>query len=159
MPNSDVTVSLEGKPPYGSPLPSDALIVTLAEAISATDEDARKFPDDVVPGLWRFEKGSIGIDVFTQLSVDCKYSVLEFGLLGLVDLITEPGGIGAVAADFTFKQAGKGEVASGRLKLLGPSVSTSAAASSATATLIEQDKTSSVTVIGDAVETGAVAIA
>ena len=159
MPNTNVTVSLEGNPPYGLSLPSDPLILTLGEAIPATDEHIRNFEDDALPGLWRFERGNIGIDVYTQLSVDCKYSVLESGLQGLVDLITEPGGIGAVAADFTFKVDGIGEVASGRLKLLGPSVSASAAATSAPVTLIEQDKTSSVTLIGGAIETGSVGTA
>lgn len=87
-------------------------------------------------------------------------STLETGLLGLVDLINYPGGMGAVAADFLFIEKGIGEVASGRLKLLGPSGSAPAAVDmAAPATLIEQGKSASLTLVGGAVETGSVATA
>ncbi len=105
--------------------------------------------------MWRFEENVIGIDIYTQLSVDCMWSTLEVGLLGLVYLITEPGGMGAVAAEFLFLQTGLGEVASGRLKLLGPQGSAPAAADmAAKATLIEQSKSASLTLVGGAIETG-----
>lgn len=90
----------------------------------------------------------------TKLSVDCKFSILEAGLIGLVDLITEPGGVGAVAADFVFNEDGKGEVATGRLKYLGPSANV--AENMANATLIEQSKDKSVTLVGGAMQTGVV---
>lgn len=158
VPNTSVTVLLEGRPPYGAPLPRDPLILTLASASSAADQAIRRHGDVALPGLWRFEEGSIGIDVHTKLSVDCKFSVLEAGLIGLVDLITEPRGIGAVAARFAFKEDGEGEVATGRLKLLGPHGSANAAATGnlASATLLEQSKTTSVTLVGGAVQTGVV---
>lgn len=83
------------------------------------------------------------------------WSTLEVGLLGLVYLITEPGGMGAVAADFQFLQTGIGEVASGRLKILRPNGSAPAAVNmAANATLIEQSKTASLTLVGGAIETG-----
>lgn len=76
--------------------------------------------------------------------------------MGLVDLINEPGGVGAVAADFIFKEDGKGEVAAGRLRLIGPSDSAATMVDMASATLIESSNTVSVTVVGGPVETGVV---
>ena len=113
--------------------------------------------DDVLPTLWRFEEGSIGIDVYTDLRVDCHFSTLLNGILGLVDIIQEPGGVGAVAADFIFKEDGKGEVASGRLKSLG-SYGTAAAdvTTIPNVTLVAQGKTASVTLIGGSEATGSV---
>lgn len=88
------------------------------------------------------------------------FSTLETGLLGLVDLINEPGGMGAVAVDFLFLERGIGEVASGRLSLLGQYGSAPAAVGmAANATLIEQGKSASLTLVGGAVETGSVATA
>ena len=87
------------------------------------------------------------------------FSVLKTGLLGLVDLITEPSGVGAVAADFQIKEDEKGEVASGRLKLLGPDSSGGVVGQALSATLIEQSGKTSVTAVGTAVETGNMAIA
>lgn len=38
-----------------------------------------------------------------------------------MDIVTEPGGVGSVGAEFVLREDGRGEVASGRLKLLdGP---------------------------------------
>ncbi|KAL6720021.1 hypothetical protein ACLMJK_001942 [Lecanora helva] len=156
VPNSRVTVSLKGNPPFGSPLPNEPLIVALALAISSAAQTVREHGDVALPGLWRFEEGNIGIDVYTQLSVDCTFSVLETGLRGLVDLVTEPNGVGPVAADFTFKENGKGEVASGRLKLLGTGNAASNIVSTTVPTLIQQGKTTSVTLIGGASKTAAV---
>ena len=160
IPHTAVTVSLEGKPPYGIPLPREPLILTLAAAQTAADKAIRREGEDTaLPGLWRVEEGSIGIDVYTQLSVDCKFSTLETGLLGLVDIFNDPSGVGPVAADFNFMEDGLGEVASGRLRLLEPYSAAATSASTADVTLIEQGRTASLTLVGAAVETGFVAIA
>jgi len=178
VPHTAITVSLEGRPPFGSPLPKDPIILALASAqgksafhppmlptfrtltqpltstVAASDTIA-KFGDIPVSSLWRFEENGIRIDVNTQLSIDCKFSTLETGLLGLVDLINEPGGVGAVAADFILEEDGLGEVASGRLRLEGTYGRVASAVGSAkpVATLVEGGKTASVTLVGGAVET------
>lgn len=160
IPYTSVNVSIEGEPPYGDPLPKENLILALASAQTHANDEILRHGDGPLPGLWRFEEYGIGIDVYTQLRVDCKISTLETGLLGLVDLINLPGGIGAVAADFVFLETGYGEVASGRLKFLGPYGSAPAAVNmAANATLIEQGKSASLTLVGGAVETGSVATA
>lgn len=71
------------------------------------------------PGLWRFEEGPVGIDVFTEVEKDCGYWALLVGLQGLIDLMTEKGGVGPVAAGFEWEEDGRGVVASGRLRDLG----------------------------------------
>ncbi|MCJ1457749.1 hypothetical protein MMC28_008118 [Mycoblastus sanguinarius] len=160
VPDTTTTVALEGKPPYGSPLPKENLILALASAQGIAAERIQKYGDDALPGLWRFEEFGMGIDVYTHPSVDCHYSTLENGLLGLVDLVNEPGGVGAVAADFNFQEDGKGEVASGRLKLLSAVEDAVASGTVApSATLIEQGATASVTLVGGTVATDAVEIA
>lgn len=150
VPDTNIIVSLEGAPPYGSPLPRDDLMIALISGQTAADETVRREGDIALPGLWRFEEKSIGIDVYTQLSVDCTYSMLETGLLGLVLIMTEPGGVGAVAADFVFKEDRKGEVARGRLKLLR----SYGAAGTAIAMSIEKSKTARVTSVGGTMESG-----
>jgi len=159
VPNTTVTVSLEGMAPYGSPLPKNPLILALTFASAAADQVIQTLGDHALPGLWRYEEGEIGIDVYTQLSIDCNFSILEKGLMGLVDLITEPGGVGAVAAEFNFKEDGKGEVASGRLKLLKTHGPSTAGTKIPSASRIEQSRSTSVTLARDVAETGAVGTA
>ena len=134
--------------------------MTLILASSAADEAIRELEDQSLPGLWRYEYGVIGLDVYTDLSVDCTYTVLREGIFGLTDLFCERGGsLGPVAADFVINQDGKGQVAYGRLKYLGSTNTAAAAMPTPTMTLIEQSQSRYVTVIGDAVETGAVGTA
>lgn len=118
IPSTSITISLLGPPPYGPPLPSTVLILTLISASVATSQTIQTQGDISLPGLWRFEEGNIGIDIYTQIGEECKFSVLETGLLGLMDIVTEPGGVGSVAAEFVLREDGRGQVASGRLKLL-----------------------------------------
>ena len=157
VPGTQVTVSLEGAPPYGSPLPKNDLILTLASASSAAARDLSKYGDDAaIPSVWLFEEGVIGIEIQTDLRIDWGYSALEAGLLGLTDLVADPGGVGAVAADFKFTEEKKGEVTYGRLKLLGPEGTATVEADASSATLIEQGSSMSATLVGLAAETGAV---
>lgn len=147
IPSTPVTISLLGPPPYGPPLPRTALIVTLISASVATSQTIQTHGDISLPGLWRFEEGNIGIDIHTQIGVECKFSVLDAGLLGLMDIIMEPGGVGSVAAEFVLKEDGRGEVASGRLKLLdGPAGAGTSAVGGGMV---------NITVAGGVVETGA----
>ena len=51
VPHSKLIVSLEGIPPYGSPVPKDNLIPALASASAAANEAIRQSGDKAVPGL------------------------------------------------------------------------------------------------------------
>jgi hypothetical protein len=78
--------------------------------------------------------------------------------------MNEPGGVGAVAADFTLTEDGLGEVASGSLKLEGTYAgavmpSGLGEAGKPVATLVEGKPTLTVALVGGAVETGAVGTA
>lgn len=121
IPNTPVTISLLGPSPYGPPLPFIALILTLVSASVATSQTIQTHGNISLPGLWRFEEGNIGIDISTQIGEECKFNVLDAGLLGLMDIVTEPGELRSVGAEFVLREDGRGKVASGRLKLLiGP---------------------------------------
>lgn len=69
--------------------------------------------------------------------------------------------MGPVAADFTITEDGLGEVASGRLKLLGPYASAVVPTGVAkpVATLIEVGATASMSLVAGAIETGAMGTA
>ena len=138
-------------------MPGDPLLYALVLAEQAAGRMARETRDDAVPSLWRFEEGPIRIDIVTHIRIDCKYSVLQAALGGMIDLIVEPGGIGAVGAHFYIKQEGTGDVASGRLRLLRPR--DRAVANGVDAVLIEQSPTKTVTLIEGAAQTGDVGTA
>lgn len=122
-------------------------MLALISASVATSQTIRTHGDISLPSLWRFEEGNIGIDIHTQIGEECKYSVLDAGLLGLIDIVTEPAGVGSVAAEFVLKEDGRGEVASGRLKLLqGPARAQTSAVGGGMVNM---------TVAGGVVETGA----
>lgn len=155
--------SAQGKSHFPTPallpfLPAIHIPTTkLRSLITAAASDTIVQEGDIaVESLWRFEDFGIRIDIYTQLSVDCKFSTLETGLLGLADLILWPGGVGPVAADFTITEDGLGEVASGRLKLLGSYASAVVPSGVAepVPTLIEVGATKTVTLVGGVVETG-----
>lgn len=114
------TVSLDGAPPYGTPLPDGSLIAALVSTQDTAKAMIQRWGTGIVlpPGLWRFEKSSIRLDIYTQVEADCTYGTVVLGLQGLIDLMTEPYGIGAVAAGFSFKEEGQGKVAEGQLSLL-----------------------------------------
>lgn len=118
IPNTSITTSLENSasnPPYGPPLPSESLIIALASAFAEAGSIINKYGDAPIPNQWPYKAGGIGINFHPQKGVECKLSVVQTVLLGLADLVLEPGGVGAVAVDFVVKVEGKGVVATGKL--------------------------------------------
>ncbi|KAI4231170.1 MAG: hypothetical protein L6R40_007815 [Gallowayella cf. fulva] len=124
IPNSHVTVSLKGDPPFGAPLPGRSTLLALNAGIAAARSVMRSQGDDAVMpfGWWNVEAGVIGIDIHTQVHIDCLFSTLATGLRGLMDLMSEQGGIGTVAAEFDFIEEDQGVVATGWLKILANAV-------------------------------------
>ena len=76
--------------------------------------------------------------------------------MGLFLIMTEDGGVGTVAADFTIAVEGVGVVAKGEIRAKGTVASSSAYTSEGNATWIEEDPTNTVTLVGGAIETGVV---
>ncbi|KAL8996141.1 MAG: hypothetical protein Q9169_004288 [Polycauliona sp. 2 TL-2023] len=120
VPGTGTTVSLQGHRPYGAPLPIGYLVGLLDSAQEKASLVIERLGQDAVlpPGMWRFESHVVRIDVHTRAPIACKYKSLIEGIEGLIDLMTEPGGIGPVAAGFVFGEDGEGEVARGQLTLL-----------------------------------------
>ena len=115
VPNTAVTVGLTGQPPFGPSIPTDQLILSLSYAAIDASQEVDWFGDHPIPGWWRPDLGEIELTVVTARGAECKFSVVKTGLQGLIDIMSAPGGVGAVAASFSFKVDGKGEVATGRI--------------------------------------------
>ncbi|KAL8770458.1 MAG: hypothetical protein Q9209_003884 [Squamulea sp. 1 TL-2023] len=124
IPGTGVTVSLNGERSDWRPLPEDHVIGLLVSAQNvANNVVQRQGEGSLIPDLWSFEQGGlVGIDVSTTAGKQCKYKTLVYGIQGLIDLMTEPGGIGAVAARFVFAEQGHGGVAYGQLRRLPDAV-------------------------------------
>ncbi|KAL8790889.1 MAG: hypothetical protein Q9213_000314 [Squamulea squamosa] len=118
IPGTGVTVALEGDRSEWRPLPEDYVVGLLVSAQHVANRIVRGQGEDaLLPDSWNYEQGGVvGIDISTAARKQCKYKTLVYGIQGLIDLMTEPDGIGAVAARFVFAEQGQGVVAYGRLR-------------------------------------------
>ena len=154
VPNSPVTVSLQGTPPYGLALPERDLLQLLIGAVISVHGTVMSYGDRPVYGEWAFTNQDIQVNITSQLTPDyiCKYSDLENALQGLVDIMVGDANVGPVAAKFAIEVEGHGQVAEGSISAVRPlaanAISTGEGTTSLNGTAIVQGPVSPFTLGG-----------